>query len=116
MFLCTLGVHHAILETLLTRAEAEAAIQRVCCGELPLEYTHHFWRRVHERFPGFRKHHVAHVLNKCRVRGVPVRSSEYGNYTVTVRATTIGFGPIEIVLAMENPTVVIACVTIYKRR
>ena len=116
MFLCTPGVHWCILETTLTRAEAETAIHRACCGDLRLEYTHHFWQRVGERFPGFRKQQVAHVLNSCRVRGVPVRSSEYGNYAVTVGATTKAFGPIEIVLAMENPAVVVACVTIYKRR
>jgi hypothetical protein len=100
----------------VTIAEAETAIHRVCCGDLPLEFTHHFWRRAHERLPGFRKHHAVRALRKCRVHRVPVRSTEYGNFTVRVRSVLAGFGPVEIVLAMESPAIGIAFVTIYKSR
>ncbi len=96
----------------MTNREAEEILDAVRSGRLQVSVTDHFWRRVHERVPGFTTQDIYRVLRQGKLSGNPMPAPEYNNDKIKVRAKTADFGTVELVLGVT--WLAGTCVTIYE--
>jgi hypothetical protein len=95
----------------MTKSEAEEILDVIRRGGLFLDVTDHFWKRAHERIPGFSTQHIFRVIRNGELLGSPRPSPENNNHIIKIRGHALDFGVIEMVLGLSWFSGV--CITIY---